>query len=132
VVHARELRKQPLAVYVGRGSCPCRSPNCCHEATFGVGMWGNPFAVDRHGLDAMRLYLDFLAETPAHVAAAREKLRGRVLACWCAPRLCHGEVLARLADGEPLEAIRADVLAQVEALRAPKAQPGPGPLFGAP
>jgi hypothetical protein len=26
-------------------------------------------------------------------------LRGRVLACWCAPLLCHAEVLADLADG---------------------------------
>jgi hypothetical protein len=26
------------------------------------------------------------------------ELRGRTLACWCAPELCHGDVLAELAD----------------------------------
>lgn len=26
------------------------------------------------------------------------ELRGRALACWCAPEPCHGDVLAELAD----------------------------------
>lgn len=105
-------------VYVGRGRCP----RAGHE-----GSWGNPFSVAAHGLDAMRLYLDHLAKRSSlYHEAIREQLAGKVLGCWCAPRLCHGDVLARLADGEPLEAIRADVLAKVEALRAPA---GPGPLF---
>lgn len=30
-------------------------------------------------------------------------LRGRVLACWCSPRLCHGHVLAVLAEVPPVE-----------------------------
>jgi hypothetical protein len=33
---------------------------------------------------------DLLALVPA--------LRGRTLACWCAPKLCHAGVLAELAD----------------------------------
>ena len=101
-------------VYIGRGRCP---------ATRRPGKWGNPFKVEEHGPDAMRLYVDWLAEGGREargmlLARVREQLAGRVLGCFCAPRLCHGEVLARLADGEPLEAIRADVLAQVEELRA--------------
>ncbi len=28
------------------------------------------------------------------------ELRGKRLGCWCAPKLCHGNVLARIADGE--------------------------------
>lgn len=30
-------------------------------------------------------------------------LRGRVLACWCAPQLCHGHVLAALAEVPEVE-----------------------------
>jgi len=34
-------------------------------------------------------------------------LRGKTLACWCAPRLCHGHVLAAMAAAdEPLAAVR--------------------------
>jgi hypothetical protein len=25
-------------------------------------------------------------------------LRGKTLACWCVPELCHGDILAELAD----------------------------------
>ncbi|MHA5052990.1 DUF4326 domain-containing protein [Streptomyces sp. SD15] len=32
-----------------------------------------------------------LAQVPA--------LRGKTLACWCAPELCHGDILAEIADG---------------------------------
>jgi hypothetical protein len=28
------------------------------------------------------------------------ELRGKVLGCWCHPKACHGDVLARLADDE--------------------------------
>lgn len=117
-------------VYVGRGKDPRSGVHAGPAAP-----WGNPFKVEAHGPDAMRLYLDHLAAHPRIVAQARRELPGLVLGCWCAPRLCHGEVLARLADGEELEAIRADVLAQVEALRARgpaqrRAPAEPGPLFG--
>jgi hypothetical protein len=27
------------------------------------------------------------------------ELEGKVLACWCAPQPCHGDVLSRLAEG---------------------------------
>lgn len=34
------------------------------------------------------------------VEAARRELKGKQLACWCAPLPCHGDVLAAVADGE--------------------------------
>jgi hypothetical protein len=91
-------------VYIGRGRCP---------RTGARGPWGNPFKVAEHGDDAMTLFLDFLAERRLLVAKARRELAGKVLGCWCAGRLpvCHGDVLARLADGDDLAAIRRDVLA---------------------
>ena len=39
-------------------------------------------------------------ERPALLALLSE-LRGRTLACWCAPLLCHAGVLAELADSGP-------------------------------
>lgn len=33
------------------------------------------------------------------LAAQLELLRGRQLACWCSPRLCHAHLLALLANG---------------------------------
>jgi hypothetical protein len=36
--------------------------------------------------------LDFSVED------VRRELRGKVLACWCAPKSCHGDVLARIAN----------------------------------
>jgi hypothetical protein len=35
------------------------------------------------------------AELRAEVPAPQ---RGKVLGCWCAPKACHGDVLARIAD----------------------------------
>lgn len=95
-------------VYVGRGRCP---------KTGEEGRWGNPFTVEQHGRAAMRLYLDWLARRPVLIDRAREQLRGKVLGCWCPPGPCHGEVLARLANGEPLLDARAAVLERVAETR---------------
>lgn len=102
------VRTSKCDVYVGRGQG--WSPATGQLNNEG---WGNPFPVKQHGKAAMRLYLDHLAEHPELVERARAELPGKTLGCWCAPRICHGEVLARLADGEDLDAIRAEVLERV-------------------
>lgn len=102
-------------VYVGRGNCPRRGPA-------GRTRFGNPWPVARYGHDAMRRYLDYverLMRPEDGIPAFREAvagLRGKVLGCWCVGRfpVCHGEVLARLADGEDLAAIRLDVLSRLD------------------
>lgn len=103
----------PYDVYVGRGRCP---------RTGRVGRWGNRHTVKRHGRDAMRLFLDDLAEAHADPEAwpllleeLRRELGGKVLGCWCAGvhPVCHAEVYARLVDGEELAAIRADMFARL-------------------
>ncbi|MFG2790245.1 DUF4326 domain-containing protein [Streptomyces sp. NPDC048419] len=64
----------------------------------------NPFAYDtpkrrRDGTRAevMAMYRAYLLEHPELLELIPE-LRGRTLACWCAPELCHGDVLAELAE----------------------------------
>lgn len=61
--------------------------------------WGNPFSME-YGTEAERglviaLYKLWILRQP-HLLAALPELRGKVLGCWCAPKLCHGSVLAKL------------------------------------
>lgn len=86
VVHCK---KEPYDVYIGRPS-----------------KWGNPFS--HKALpnavkcptreDAVKSYREWLLSQPELLARLPE-LKGKVLGCWCAPQLCHGHILAELADG---------------------------------
>lgn len=67
--------------------------------------WGNPFShikgadvvlVDNRE-DAVLLYEHWIATQPDLISALHE-LRGKDLACWCAPLPCHADVLLRLAN----------------------------------
>ena len=61
--------------------------------------WGNPFVIGRDGTrdEVIARYEAWLLEQPELVDALPE-LAGKTLGCWCAPRACHGDVLARLAN----------------------------------
>jgi hypothetical protein len=75
VVHCKRSRYD---TYIGRGS-----------------KWGNPFRIGAHGTreQVIDLYEQWLLDQPDLLAALGE-LTGLVLGCWCAPRRCHGELLA--------------------------------------
>jgi hypothetical protein len=79
VVHCK---KAAYDVYVGRPS-----------------KWGNPF---REGIDGTRE--EVIAKYRKYVMGNQQllwdlpELRDKVLGCWCAPKPCHAEVLAELAD----------------------------------
>ena len=79
VVHCKRAKYD---VYVGRPS-----------------KWGNPFTIGRDGTRAQVIakYRAWILTQPDLVEAARRELRGKVLACWCAPLACHAEVLAEIA-----------------------------------
>jgi hypothetical protein len=70
------------AVYIGRGS-----------------KWGNPFRIGPDGDRAAVIvkHERWLADQP-HLLRALDELHGRDLVCFCAPLLCHGDVLRRLAN----------------------------------
>jgi len=78
--------KIPLdAVYVGRPS-----------------EWGNPYKVEP-GIGNTRelvieAYREWIMNQPELLEAAKQKLRGRDLVCWCAPLPCHADVLLELAN----------------------------------
>lgn len=69
--------------------------------------WGNPFVVGKHGtpdecLHGYREYLEAAqAANPEEFANELAKLRGKNLACWCAPeQQCHVDVLLEWANKE--------------------------------
>lgn len=64
--------------------------------------WGNPFVLGRHGTreEVIEMYRIWIKEQP-HLLARLHTLRGKKLVCFCAPKACHGDVLAELADDLP-------------------------------
>lgn len=87
VVHCKRDRYD---VYIGRPS-----------------KWGNPFThvsdrktkaafVVESREEAISRYEEYLYSSG--LIADIEELRGKVLACWCKPLSCHGDVLARLLN----------------------------------
>lgn len=61
--------------------------------------WGNPFAIGRDGAreEVIEKYREWIMTQPNLLSSLGE-LKGKILGCWCAPRACHGDVLAELAD----------------------------------
>jgi hypothetical protein len=75
--------------------------------------WGNPYTheKDKRTLakhvvatraEAIAKYEEWVKQQP-HLMAALPSLKGKVLGCWCKPLACHGDVLARLANGDDYE-----------------------------
>ena len=81
VVHCK---REPHDVYIGRPS-----------------KWGNPFTIGKDGTreEVIIKYLKWLKNQPELIAALPE-LKGKRLGCWCAPKACHGDMLAKLANDE--------------------------------
>ena len=63
------------------------------------GKWGNPFEIGKDGTreDVVRKYRAWVIKQPVLMSSLHE-LKGKTLGCWCAPRACHGDVLAELAN----------------------------------
>lgn len=61
--------------------------------------WGNPFHIGVDGTrdEVIQKYKDYI-ETQDHLIAALGELRGKKLGCWCKPRTCHGDILAKMAN----------------------------------
>ena len=63
------------------------------------GKWGNPFIIGKDGDRATVIlkFEEYLRNSPKLLDELSE-LRGKDLACWCAPNACHGDVLIKLVD----------------------------------
>lgn len=66
--------------------------------------WGNPFVMaDESDLERARAideYRAWVQQQPELMGSLGE-LRGKRLACWCAPKPCHGHVLVELINNTP-------------------------------
>ena len=88
VVH----HKKPHDVYIARPS-----------------KWGNPFSHQEGTLakfkvetraEALQKYEEWVRSQPEMMAAIKKELKGKVLGCFCTPRMCHGHILAWIANEE--------------------------------
>jgi hypothetical protein len=68
---------------------------------------GNPFRLGRESdrAEVLARYEQWISAQPELLSQVHE-LRGKTLGCRCAPKLCHGDILARLADGREGEDVR--------------------------
>ena len=84
VVHCK---REFYDVYIGRGAGG--------EPTF----WGNPFIIGKDGTreEVIAKYRTYVMGSEEHMARIGE-LTGKILACWCSPAPCHGDVLVDLAN----------------------------------
>jgi hypothetical protein len=61
--------------------------------------WNCRTSHDRIG--AVSAYIKDLRNNPQLVEAIRKNLSGLDVACWCAPDLCHGQIIIEVANGSP-------------------------------
>ena len=64
--------------------------------------WGNPFrmGVDGTREEVIEKYREWLLGNE-RLMRDLEELRGKDLACWCAPKPCHADVLLELVANRP-------------------------------
>lgn len=84
----RDLIPIGTAVYIGRPS-----------------PYGNPFVIGPDGSreEVVEKFQKYLVNTPELLGMVRLELRGKDLVCFCAPELCHGDVLLHYANFEAEE-----------------------------
>ena len=85
----------PRVFHYGRDKLPTKITYVARPSK-----WGNPFKIGRDGTreEVIERYRQHLEEHPELKEAARRELRGKHLACWCAPLPCHADVLLEVAN----------------------------------
>lgn len=91
VWNMRDPKRNKNAVYVGRPT-----------------LWGNPWShLDVPGTikvptreEAVINYDKWIRSQPDKMETLRRDYRGLDLSCWCAPKLCHADVLIEIANGD--------------------------------
>jgi len=78
VVHCK---KEKYDVYIGRPS-----------------IFGNPFTIGKDGdrekvINLFRSYFYNRLDYDIDFKTEVEKLKGKILACWCKPEACHGDII---------------------------------------
>jgi hypothetical protein len=91
VINLTDKPRPAFDVYIGRRQW-------CGKEVFEASPWANPFSVKRYGrTEAIKRYEQKLRSKPELLARLPE-LEGKILACWCKPKACHGDVLLQLIE----------------------------------
>ena len=108
VVHCR---KSKYDVYCGRESGG--APKDCSDFSF-----GNPFTmrVEAEREDRVELFRQGLLANESLATRVRTELKGKTLACWCSPKLCHCHVLACVANSPEQTCTKEDLQLYIEYL----------------
>ena len=79
-------------------NCDCekRDKYCGRPSEF-----GNEFIEGKDGTreECVAKHKAKLLNDPVRMARVKEALRGFNLVCWCAPKLCHCDILLEVANG---------------------------------
>jgi hypothetical protein len=116
---------EPYDLYIGRANSRYRLK---------ASKWANPFKVGRDGTlnDVLQKYLDHV--THSALLNNLEELSGKVLACWCKPNGCHGDILVRLwqwryhSMQRALDAPGGGLVSETWELEAPTTNQTPNPI----
>ena len=65
-------------------------------------IWGNPYIIGRDGDRAtvVAKYKEHFLESFHLKQLATEKLKGKVLGCYCKPEACHGDIIIDFLEGQ--------------------------------
>lgn len=82
-IHSDPPAAVSAGVYIGRPS-----------------IWGNPFQIGKDGDRAQVIskYRRWLQKQPDLIERMKRELKGRDLVCYCAPLMCHGDVILEVAN----------------------------------
>ncbi len=88
-----DAKKRSDCVYIGRPS-----------------KWGNPFVIGKDGTreEVVAKYREYLLGRPDLLEQAKIELAEKNLVCFCSPKLCHGNVLIKIANPELVNPKRGD------------------------
>ena len=69
-------------------------------------LWGNPFVLGWDGDRAavIAAYRDHYLPFKPSLLRRLGELRGKALGCWCAPEVCHADVLATVVNAQGVAA----------------------------
>lgn len=83
------IKNDEYDVYIGRGS-----------------KWGNPFkiGIDGDRNKVIKKYHIWIIKQPELMSSLHE-LDGKILGCYCRPKVCHGDVLIYLIENEKYKKI---------------------------
>lgn len=88
--------KKAFDVYVGRGKgSSFGNPYSHMEST------SAQFKVATRE-ESIQRYKVWLLSQPDLVARVKRDLRGKRLGCWCAPKPCHADILAEIANADSI------------------------------